>query len=235
MYEYGEPMELFEELLESVVGFNLLSSIWSTLISIATWVLMAVGLYTIAKRRGIHHPWLAWLPFGSSWMLGCISDQYRYVAKGEEKSKRKILLVLDIVMTVTAVATVAMIIVAAICSFGVTYNQQFWSNLSDYEPILSLLIGAVGLSFVLLGVSIAVLVVRTMALYDLFASCTPDNAVIFTVLSVLISGLLQSVLVFASRNKEQGMPPRHQQMYSEQPVWQQPQTPVEPWELNNEE
>ena len=46
-------------------------------LAIVSYVLLAWGLFTIAKRRGINKPWLAWIPVVNVWMLGCISDQYR--------------------------------------------------------------------------------------------------------------------------------------------------------------
>jgi len=241
MYEYGETMEIYEELFEGMMGVNLISNLWSFAVSIAAYVLMAIGMYTIAKRRGIHNPWLAWIPFGSSWMLGCISDQYRYVAKGEEKSKRKVLLTLDIITTVVSVVTLVLLFFGLIRMLmrmdGFEAALESGSGLDDayiYE-VFAPLMGSVVLSLIMLGLGIAMAVVRIMALHDLFASCTPENATIFTVLSVFLGGLLQSILIFASRNKEEGMPPRQQVVYAEQPVWQPTQPPVEPWELNNEE
>lgn len=73
------------------------------LLAIASYVLMALGLYTVAKRRGIHKAWLAWIPVANVWLLGCISDQYRQVAKGQVKNRRKLLLTLQIVVVVLAI------------------------------------------------------------------------------------------------------------------------------------
>ncbi len=73
------------------------------LLAIASYVLMALGLYTVAKRRGIHKAWLAWIPVANVWLLGCVSDQYRQVAKGQVKNRRKLLLTLEIVVVVLAV------------------------------------------------------------------------------------------------------------------------------------
>lgn len=240
MYEYYGDFAEIEEYVEGVMGMSLLSSLGSILMSIATYVFMAIGMYVIAKRRGIHNPWLAWIPFGSTWMLGCISDQYRYVARGQEKSKRKVMLALDIATSAVAVVTLVMLFAALFQLLG-----RMDSNLGALEnevipdtaylaEVIGPLMGSVGLCFVMLGLAIALMVLRYMALYDLFVSCTPENATIYTVLSILLSGILQSIFVFSCRNKDIGMPPRHQQVYSEQPVWQPPQPPVEPWEMNNE-
>ncbi len=49
----------------------------SILFSVAMYALMALGLQTIAKRRGIAMAWLAWVPVVSVWILGAIADDYR--------------------------------------------------------------------------------------------------------------------------------------------------------------
>lgn len=43
--------------LSSGLLFGVFSGVPTTLIGIATYVLSALGLYTIAKRRGLNHPW----------------------------------------------------------------------------------------------------------------------------------------------------------------------------------
>jgi uncharacterized membrane protein YbhN (UPF0104 family) len=113
MYEYGEVPGL-EEFAEGLMEMNLAGNVMSMLWGIISYVFMAIGMYTIAKRRGINFPWLAWLPFGSSWMLGCISDEYRYVVKGQEKSKRKLMLGLDIAVSVLAVVMIGVLIAAIV-------------------------------------------------------------------------------------------------------------------------
>ena len=93
--------------LSSGLLFGVFSGVPTTLIGIATYVLSALGLYTIAKRRGLNHPWLAWIPVASAWIVGSLSDQYRYVVNGENKSKRKVLLTLNIITTVLSLVMVA--------------------------------------------------------------------------------------------------------------------------------
>ena len=80
------------------LGFGLLFGSVGPLLGILSYVLTALALYTIARRRGISNPWLAWLPVADTWLLGSLSDQYRYVARGQEKHKRIWLLALNIAM-----------------------------------------------------------------------------------------------------------------------------------------
>ena len=92
--------------------------------AVLSYVFQSLGMYTIAKRRGIHNPWLAWVPVGSSWLLGSISDQYHYVVKGEERSKRKVLLGLQIGFIALYIAFVA----CWIWAFGNLFMEAFASG-----------------------------------------------------------------------------------------------------------
>ena len=103
-----------EELGIAITIIDLISSFFSFALSIATYVLTSWGFYTIAQRRGIDKPWLAWIPVANVWILGCISDQYRYVAKGENKSKRKVLIGLSIASAVCAIVFFVLLIIAMV-------------------------------------------------------------------------------------------------------------------------
>ena len=168
--------------------------------SIVSYILMSKGMYAIAKRRGIEKPWLAWVPVGSSWMLGCISDQYQYVAKGQVKNRRKTLLVLDIATLALAVIYI-FVMVAALAGMGIgAYNQSMEQIILPY---MVLMLGC----FVLIGVAVAVSVFQYIALFDLFRSCDPNRSVLYLILSIVVSYPLP-FFVFACRNKDLGMPPR---------------------------
>ena len=191
-------------------------------ISIFAYVFQSVSMYSIAKRRGINRPWLSWVPLGNLWMLGCISDQYRYVAKGQVKNKRKSLLILGIVMYVLAVAALIVDAMVAIGALDMNY-------LSDSE-MAAMLVGSIillVLSLALTALAIAVTVIQYIALYDLFVSCDPNNGVLFLVLSILIS-LALPICMFVCRKKDGGMPPKVAQntVVVPQPVFQPAQQPV---------
>ena len=95
---YYDFAYFLEEYLNSgAFVLNLITNSISSLWGIAMYVLTSLGLYTIAKRRAISKAWLAWIPVVNCWIIGCISDQYRYVVKGQMKSRRKSLLTLSVV------------------------------------------------------------------------------------------------------------------------------------------
>lgn len=254
-YDSPYTEEFMEGIAEGMTGFDLVSNVWSLIVSIFVYVFMAIGMYAIAKRRGINHPWLAWIPLGSTWLLGCISDQYRYVVMGQEKSKRKVMLGLEIAVSATGAVSIVLLVVAFIKLFsrmdsylGELPSGSMVEDTSYFAEVLSPLIIALILCFVMLGLAIALTVLTYMALYDLFRSCDPAHASVFLVLSIVLNlfgvgSILQAIFVFACRNKDLGMPPRRDQVLYTQPVWQsveppvwQPQQPsVEPWEQNNDQ
>lgn len=176
--------------------------------SILVYILQSLGMYTIANRRGIHHPWLAWLPIANMWLLGSISDQYQYVAKGRVRSRRKVLLGLSI-------ATYTLMIPVYVISLAVGVFAGLGG--STGTEMMGVALAVLGMCLVMAVLSILLMVFTYIAFYDLYASSDPDNAVAFLVLSIFFS-FLQPFFVFACRKKDKGMPPRKSQI--PQDAWQ---------------
>lgn len=234
MYSYEYGYDMLEE-LEMALATSAVTTIPSTLFSIAVYVLTALALYTIAKRRGLNHAWLAWIPMINCWILGSLSDQYRYVARGENKSKRKSLLILNILTVVLSVAVVVCAVVVVVQAvIGVMDDV---SETALLEMIMGPIIGMLGLCLPMIGVAIAYAIIRYMALYDIYKSLDPSNCVLFLVLSILFS-VTEPFFLFFNRNKDLGMPPRRHYMPAhEEQTWQtqqaadQPRQPAQdPWE-----
>jgi len=192
-------------------GFAAFYTIYMSIMSglgIAAYVLRALGLYTIAKRRGINHPWMSWVPVLDLWVLGCISDQYQYVVKGKDKNKRKWLLGLNIAMAVIYVVFFVFCGVAVAGAIsGVTGSMGEEKLVAALMgPVMSMLVCLIPLAVI----AIAVLVIRYIAMYDLYTSCSPQNNVLFLVLSIFFR-VTEPFFLFFIRNKDEGMPPRRQQ------------------------
>lgn len=175
----------------------------SNLFGILSYVLQSVGMYRIAQRRGIHNPWLAWIPVASMWTLGSIADQYQYVAKGKVRSYRKILLGLNIAMAASTVVLMALAFAVGF-SAGVA-DTAVGAAGSMVAPALALVV----VYLALFAVAIVLAVYQYIALYNLFASCDTNNAVVFLVLGIFFNVTLP-FFIFAVRKKDQGMPPRRQ-------------------------
>jgi hypothetical protein len=61
----------------------------------------------------------------------------------------------------------------------------------------------------MIAATIAMYVIRYMALYNVYRSLDPGNAVLFLVLSILFSPT-EPFFLFFNREKDLGMPPRKQ-------------------------
>ena len=194
------PFFFLEEELFVILS-ALASAVPSMLMSVAAYVLTAWALYTIALRRGISRPWLAWIPVANCWILGSLSDQYQYVVKGQDKSKRKILLVLKLL---TALLGLTVAVMAMTVAAGVILAENEARAMATIGgPAMAIL----GLCVPMAAMTIAAAVIRYMALYDIYRSLDPANSVLFLVLSIFF-GVTEPFFLFFNRNKDDGMPPR---------------------------
>ena len=201
----------FDEMEPFLIGFLIFFLVFYLIVlvfAIVSYVLSSAGMYTIAKRRGIHHPGLAWVPIANTWILGSISDQYQFVAKGKVRSRRKLLLTLNIIIALMPAAMTISGTTAALMSvdsFGATVATTF--------------VIAVIIWLIMVALAIVNAVFTYIAFYDLYSSCDPSNAVTFLVLSIFFS-VTQPFFVFACRKKDRGMPPRKE---AQPPVQEIPQ------------
>ena len=203
---------------------SLLGSIPTVFLGIAAYVLTALAVSCISCRRELRRPWLAWVPVLNCWLLGSLSDQYQYVVKGENRSRRRWLLWLNIAkLLLTTAVTVLGVSIAGSVLFG-----GFRGNLMS--RIMGPVIGIAGISLPLVSITLAYSVIYFMALYDVYRSLDPSNAVLYLVLSVLFP-VTKPFFLFFNREKDGGMPPRKQKVvYEEAPQWQPQESVQEPWE-----
>ncbi len=193
-------------------------------LALGQYVLQSLGTYAMAKRRGIRHPWLSWLPVGSDWMWGCLADQYQYVAKGRIKNRRKVLVVLSLI-TIVLSATILGLYVGILVKIASNANLiQVMSTQQITQLFLGEFLAMLALAGLINVLSIVLAVFRYIALYDMYVSCVPGSAVLYLVLSIVFS-FLMPLFLFLCRKKDEGMPPRKQS--EAEPVRQ---TIQEPWD-----
>lgn len=205
-FEYSYYAEGFEEVMEFLTEFGLaflgvavVLLLVVLAVALVCYVLGSIGLYTIAKRRGIHNPWLAWLPIGKQWIVGCISDQYQYVVKEKIRNKRKILLILSLV---------SLVVNAVLQTTG---NAAVMSLIMESDQSGALARGAISIvsNMICSGISIASLVFYYMAMYDLYTSCCPQNNILYLVFSIIFR-VSEPFFLFFNRKQDGGMPPRRE-------------------------
>ena len=212
MSNFQEYNVYLGEFLEYILGYGMMTNFSSSLLGIAAYVLTAWGLYTIAERRGIKNPWLSWIPVVNCWIVGSLSDQYRYVVKGEVKNKRKTLLILNIISAVVALTLVIVGLVMAVQTatslFGISVTNSDL-GLEFLDTALGMVVAGFAMAVPILALHIAIKVVRYMAMYDIYTSCTPKNNVIFLVLSIIFP-ITEPFFLFFTRDQDEGMPPRRE-------------------------
>lgn len=202
-YYYSDvPMD--ETVLVTIASIYGVVLMVAVVFGLVFYVMRSVALHTIAKRRGLNNPWLAWIPVACDWIIGSVSDQYRYVVKGENKSRRKLLLGLS------AATFIGSLIVSCFLLLFVVRIVMAAENLSDSSiasMIIAPMLGISGISSFLSIVSIVYFVFRCIAMYDVYRSCEPENAVLYLVLGIIF-GFLEPIFLLVIRRKDKGMPPR---------------------------
>lgn len=184
-----------------IVVYSLLIGLGLAL-SVAVYILKSLSLYTIAKRRGLDKPWAAWIPIGDAWIIGCISDQYRYFTHTDYSERGRDLLKHGVGFAISYVL-----------SFFFYFVYLFFMILSSTEAPAA--IGASSLlmlglcMFAAIGVMI-VFMVRYLiryykALYDVYKSCDPQLPLLFLLLSIFVTYAMPVCLMIC-RNKDDGMP-----------------------------
>lgn len=158
--------------------------------ALVCWIIRSMSLHAIAKRRGIENAWLAWIPIGSEWVLGSLSDQYQRMSQRKVTSRRNIMLLLA--MTVLALA----LFEGIISGFGA------FSGRAEESLVMSLL--SLVLSLGITAASITEAVFYHICNYDLYRSCDPKNAVVFLVLGILLP-VTEPFFYLACRKKDLGM------------------------------
>lgn len=198
---------MLEDTLESTFAYSGVSSA----LSVVSYVFIALALYTIAQRRGIRKAWLAWIPIVNVWILGSISDQYQYVVKGEIKSKRKVLLIFSILGALCSLAGIVKIVAVFVSLMSAAMQGASGNEMG--RLMIGNLMGGLAIAVPALIVGVVKLVFEIMALHDVYASCDPDNKVLYLILSVIpgINEVTRPLFLFLCRNQDGGMPPRKSQ------------------------
>ena len=158
------------------------------------WIIRSLSLHSIAKRRGIRHAWLAWVPVGSRWILGSVADQYQHLVQGKVTSRRKIMLILG-----------AMGMALYTVVYGFSFAQVFAGmGVLPVEQVETVVLAGAIPSMLGTVVGIVTLVFYHICNYDLYRSCRPNGATAFLVLGIIFP-VCEPFFYLACRKKDLGM------------------------------
>ena len=197
----GILSQIFEEAgmnesdLMVFAGIMLVYFAFFSIIAVAMYLLQAFGLYGLAKGSGIEKPWRGFIPFANTFLFGKIAE--RYVKKDGKKSAKfgGLLLAFEILTAVFAVVC----LLFAINVFSVLFAYLAYDN--GDTAISRAMVSMIFSSLVLMGVSIAYVVIYYVALWRIFTAFDYNNATVYFVLSIFFS-FLGPIFIFVLRNKQ---------------------------------
>lgn len=200
-YEYGiSDFEGAGAVFATGIGLFGVLLFFILMIWLVFYVFESIAVYTLAKRRGIQYPGLAWVPVANMWIIGSLADDYMNVTELRKTKSRYFLLSLEAVSAVISILATVMSLGFGLEMIREIFNEQSYEVGGYILGSLSLL----GMSCILWVLVIVRSVFLYIALYRIFKSCQPGNAVLYLLLAIFVSVSLPFIL-FAIRNKDEGM------------------------------
>lgn len=147
-------------------------------LGLAQYITFSLGLYDMARKRGIRYAWTAWLPLVGHWMLGAVVDHFA-AQRGGKRRWGKVML------------SICVIIVAAyMLFFGVMFVAGLTTALLEYSDgqalatgvIIGMVIGYVAL----IVACIAYMPCYAVCVYKIYEELMPEKAVKYLLLSFLV-------------------------------------------------
>ncbi len=154
--------------------------------SVVSYILSSLALFNIARDLGNKKPWLAWVPYASTWLIGKSADDAHERKTGEKSNYAKWALVLMIVYLIFPIVSI--------------FLNMFTFFPIDEETQLLVSFLRLGLYFISLLAYIPYAVVTYICYYRIYKLCYPNQAVLFLLLSIFVS-VTAPFLLFACRNK----------------------------------
>lgn len=163
-------------------------------ILIATYILQSLSLHTLARRRGIASPWLAWLPYGNYWIIGSLARDYD---KQNNIQRRwdKTLLTLSIVFS----ASYLIIYFAVIFGTLITMLNMDAATMPE-ETAVAIVLVVFSAFIPIMIIATALQIITYICFFKIFESTVPEKALKYFLLSLLIP-LAQPICLFLCRNK----------------------------------
>ncbi len=159
------------------VGFILLLYVLVLGISLADYILRSLGQLRLAKKMGVSHSWLSWIPIGREWILGSLVDAVDR-KRGLNRRWRVAILVTELLMflfvTIYYVAVFASVMMGA---------MMYWGE--DVMMGLMLVVIYAGMIPLMLS-SVALIVLQVACEYKIYDELCPAKTVKYLLLSFLV-------------------------------------------------
>lgn len=186
-------------------------SVIATVFALIMYIFESIGLYSVAKRRGLKHPFMAWIPYTNTYLFGKAAEQYETAVKGKSKNYKAILLCLSIILT--AVTALFNVVIYAL-SNSIVYLAQDCAYNSD---AIVLIISLILLYIAMLVVSVIYSVFYFIALHKIYRSFSTKSSTLLLIFSIIFPVIVPFV-IFASRKKDDGFIELNEMRKSSSPI-----------------
>ena len=179
--------------IASVIGVLVLYLVLFAFL-IATYVLQSLALHTLARRRGIANPWLAWLPFGNYWIIGSLARDYD---KQNNIQRRwdKTLLILAIIFSAGYILMYVGLMVGGIIA-AMNVNAATMTE----EAAISMVLGVFAAFIPTMMVAAALQIINYICFFKIFESTVTEKALKYFLLTLFVP-FAQPICLFLCRNK----------------------------------
>ena len=160
------------------------------------YIMLSISYTCIGKRRGVKASWLAWIPIARYWTIGAIVDEYDTRHLGVKRRFRIVMLIFAIVYLVSLFA-----LLAGILSLIPMIISAIRGNAGD--ALANIMTFALGLEYGISGLVYSGIILTALyyvALYKIFESLSPKNAILFLALSITIP-LFMPICLLVIRKK----------------------------------
>lgn len=164
-------------------------------LSIGSHIIGGIGFYTLAKRREIPAPWLAWIPVANTFIMGALADDYNLKVRNVKTKFRYILTILMAAVLMFAIVLIPLVFIFAYSAEAI-YNEVV--SIIPYV-IITLIY------FALMGVALAASVFQYISIYRIYQSCVPKHTLLFFLITIFVSYAFPFFILFL-RNSDEGMP-----------------------------
>ena len=152
-------------------------------VSVITYVMTSLSLYTIADRRKIRNPWLAWIPVANFWIIGSIADDYDEKNGIKRKWRITLLALYIIYIAIFLVGYIGMVVAAVLYMVRMDYGTF---DMPMSTAMISAFVGIYGFVILMALLSIAVSICYYICIFKIFESTVPERAVSYLLISLLV-------------------------------------------------
>ena len=127
------------------MGVIMVVTLVFAIIGLAFYVILSLGLMTLARKKGIENPWLAWIPFANLYILGKIVDNVDVSTYNINKLELVLPLAVVASTILCAIPLIGQIIFLAAFLLGVFVFIKLYKMYSPENMALYTVLSCIGL------------------------------------------------------------------------------------------